>query len=72
MTPKEFVCVSKNYDQHVEPRITSPQSSPPPSLLDQIMTLDESIYELQEMANTLEYIVVQLWDCTLRPSLKIA
>ncbi|KAJ8431966.1 hypothetical protein Cgig2_024277 [Carnegiea gigantea] len=62
MTHKELVCVSKKYGQHVKPRLTSPQSTPPPSLLHHILTLDERVYELQETADKLEYIMVQHTD----------
>ena len=43
----------------MKPCLTSPKSSPPPSLLDHILALHERFYELQEIANKLEHIMVQ-------------
>jgi len=58
MTQAEQNYVSLRFGQHVKPHLTSPKSIPPPSLLDHILALDEHVYELQEMANKLEYIMV--------------
>ncbi|KAJ8420658.1 hypothetical protein Cgig2_008873 [Carnegiea gigantea] len=41
MTQEELVTVSKKFGQHVKPCLHSPQITPPPSLLDHIVTLDE-------------------------------
>ncbi|KAJ8425071.1 hypothetical protein Cgig2_004295 [Carnegiea gigantea] len=57
MTHEELVCVSKKFGQHVKPCLTSPQSTPPSSLLDHILTLDK-----RETADKLEYIFVQHTD----------
>jgi len=46
MNSEELACACKSYGPHVKPRLTSPQSTPLPSLLDHIMTLDEQVYEL--------------------------
>ncbi|KAJ8444150.1 hypothetical protein Cgig2_030970 [Carnegiea gigantea] len=59
MTQEELVSVSKMFGQHVKPRLTSPQITCPPSLLDHILTLDENVHELQETVDKLEYIMVQ-------------
>ena len=58
MTQEEIVSVSKKFSQHVKPCLTSPQITPPPSLVDHILTLDEKVYELQETVDKLEYIMV--------------
>jgi len=58
MTHEGLVSVSKKFGQHVKPRLTSPQSTPPSSLLNHILNLDEHFYELQETTNNLEYILV--------------
>ncbi|KAJ8441867.1 hypothetical protein Cgig2_034126 [Carnegiea gigantea] len=49
----------KGLAKHVKLCPTSPKSTPPPSLVDHILTLDECIYELQETADKLEYIMVR-------------
>ncbi|KAJ8432235.1 hypothetical protein Cgig2_007636 [Carnegiea gigantea] len=62
MTQEELVTISKKFGQHVKPCLHSPQITPPPSLLDHIVTLDEKVYELQETVDKLEYIIVQHTD----------
>ncbi|KAJ8433093.1 hypothetical protein Cgig2_020589 [Carnegiea gigantea] len=59
MTPVELLTVSQSPGPHIPPRIPLAQSPPPSSLLDQIQHLDERLYELQETANKLEYILVE-------------
>lgn len=62
MTPEELAWASNQYSYSVKPRLQSPQSTPPPSLLEHLMTLDEKVYELQETVDKLEYILVQHTD----------
>lgn len=62
MTQEEQVSASKKFGQHVKPRLTSPKWVLPPSLLDDILVLDECVYELQEITDKLEYIMVQHTD----------
>ena len=62
MTPDELLSVSNSSGPPVPPRVSSNPSPPPSSLLDQIQHLDERLYELQETANKLEYILVQHTD----------
>ena len=62
MTQEELVSVSKKFGQHVKSRLTSPQITSPSSLLDRILTLDEKVYESQEVVNKLEYTMVQHTD----------
>jgi len=62
MNPKEIACMSQKYGPHIKSHLTSPQSTPPSSLLEHILTLDVQIYELQETVDKLEYIVVQQTD----------
>jgi len=62
MNPEEITCVSQKHGPNIKSRLTSPQSTPPPSLLENMMTLNEQIYELQETVDKLEYILVQHTD----------
>lgn len=62
MSQEELVIVSKKFGQHVKPSLHSPQTPSSPSLLDQILNLDEKVHELQETADKLEYILVQHTD----------
>jgi len=50
--------MSKKFGQQVKPRINSPSITLPPSLLGQVMDLDECLYELQETTDRLDYILV--------------
>ena len=58
MTPEEVTSVSRQFGQHVNPRANSPSITPPPSILGQVMDIDERLYELQETADRLDYILV--------------
>ncbi|KAJ8443469.1 hypothetical protein Cgig2_026256 [Carnegiea gigantea] len=62
MTPDELLRVSNSSGPHVPPRVSSDPSPPPSSLLDQLQHLDERLYDLQETADKLEYILVQHTD----------
>ncbi|KAJ8449428.1 hypothetical protein Cgig2_002225 [Carnegiea gigantea] len=57
VTQEEIVRVFKKFSQHVKPCLSSPQITPPPSLVDHILNLDEKVYKLQETVNKLEYIM---------------
>ena len=59
MTLDEKKFVSLHFAKHVKPRHTSPSTILPPSLPDHTLTLDERVYELQESAGILNYILVQ-------------
>ena len=62
MTQEELVSASKQFGQHVKPRLASPKSIPPSSLLNHILALDERVHELQKPTDNLEYILVQYID----------
>ena len=62
MTPDELLSVSNGSGPNVPPRVSSDPSPPPSSLLDHIQHLDKRLYELQETAEKLEYILVQHID----------
>ena len=47
MTQEKLVFVSKQFGQHIKPQLNSPPITPPPSLLDQVIDLDECLYDLQ-------------------------
>jgi len=62
MDPEEIALVSQKYCPHIKYCSTCPQSTPSTSFLEHVMTLDEQIYELQEIVEKLEYILVQHTD----------
>jgi len=62
MTPADLQHVSKHLGPHVKPRLHSPQPPSSPSLLGQVQALEEQLYELQETADRLDYILIQHTD----------